>query len=45
MPQFFQDAGCIHLCIKWTPLTHIWFLLPTSIENVEKQKENGCVID
>ena len=47
MPQFFfQNAGCIHFCMEWTPLMHIWFLLTTSIENVGKQKENVyyCVI-
>ena len=41
-PGFFQDAGCIHFCMEWTPLMHVWFLLPTSIENVGKQKENVC---
>jgi len=41
IPQFFfQDAGFIYFCMEWTPLMHVWFLLPTSIENVGKQKEN-----
>ena len=45
-PVFFQNARCIHFCMEWTPLMHIWFLLTTSIENVGKQKENVyyCVI-
>jgi len=25
--------------MEWTPLMHVWFLLPTSIENVGKKKE------
>jgi len=39
--SLFQDACCIYVPMEWTPLKHTWFLLPTSIENVEEQK-NVC---
>jgi len=37
-PVFFQDAGCIHLCMEWTPLMHVWLLLPTSTLNRKSWK-------
>jgi len=43
MPQFFfRMHVAFHFCMEWTPLMHVWFQLPTSIENVGKQKENVC---
>jgi len=40
-PVFFHDEGCFHVPMEWKPLKHTWFLLPTSIENVGKQR-NVC---
>jgi len=37
----FQDAGCIHVPVEWTPLKHTWLiLLSTSIENIGKKKKS-----
>jgi len=45
-PIFFQDAGCIHLCMEWTPLMHVWFLRPTVLAlKMLKSKKKTCVID
>jgi len=44
IPQFLSrmQVAFISAWSAWTPLMHVWFLLPTSIENVGKQKENVC---
>jgi len=43
-PVFFHDAGCIHLCMEWTPLMHVWFLLPTSIERWKAKRKRAQLI-
>ena len=37
-PVFSRMQVAFYFCMEWTPLVHVWFLLPTSIENVGKQK-------
>jgi len=43
MPIFYQDAGCIHLSMEWTPLKHIGFYFILALNIVRKQKENMCL--